>query len=188
MDNIPNVHIPLSVLSRIMGDTVPFRWGYAEQCVFNEVKSLTQKAQDHHHMLISFGKGALPVWLVTDGSSTGISGVVSQGHDWKSAKIAAFYSAKLNDTQRNYLVHEIEMLASIETMLRHRDILQGVQFKWLMDHKGLTYLLNQKNVSGQQARWLEKISSFMFEVVYVPGSKCYTFKYSKNIIKHRSSS
>ena len=63
------------------------------------------------------------------------------------------------------------MLAGIETMLRHRDILQGVSFKWLTDHKGLTYLLNQKNVSGRQARWLEKISSFVFEVVYVPGSE-----------------
>ena len=63
------------------------------------------------------------------------------------------------------------MFAGIETMPQHQDILQGVQFKWLTDHKGLTYLLNQKNISGHQARWLEKISSFMFEVVYVPGSE-----------------
>jgi hypothetical protein len=40
-----------------------------------------------------------------------------------------------------------------------------------MDHKGLIYLLNQKNLSGRQARWLEKISSFNFEVVYVPGTE-----------------
>ena len=54
-------------------------------------------------------------------------------------------------------------------MLRHVDILQGAKFKWLTDHKGLTYLLNQKNLSGRQARWLEKISSFTFEVVYIAG-------------------
>jgi hypothetical protein len=89
--------------------------------------------------------------MITDGSATGISGVVSQGEDWKAAKVAAFYSAKLNSAQQNYPVHEIEMLAGIETMLRHADI-----------------LLNQKNLSGRQARWLEKISSFDFEVVYVP--------------------
>ena len=56
-------------------------------------------------------------------------------------------------------------------MLRHIDILQGVQFKWLTDHKGLIYLLNQKNLSGRQAWWLEKISSFTFEVVYIAGSE-----------------
>ena len=47
----------------------------------------------------------------------GISGLVSQGKDWKIANIAAFYSTKLNTAQRNYLVHEIEMLAGIEMML-----------------------------------------------------------------------
>ena len=54
-------------------------------------------------------------------------------------------------------------------MLHHTDLLQGVKFKWVMDHKGLTHLLNQKNLSGCQACWIEKISSFDFEVMYVPG-------------------
>jgi hypothetical protein len=61
------------------------------------------------------------------------------------------------------------MFAGVETMLQHRDILQGVHFKWITDHKGLIYLLNQKDISGRQARWLEKNSSFVFEVVYVAG-------------------
>jgi hypothetical protein len=113
---------------------------------------------------------ASSIWMVTDGCSTGISGLISQGDNWKSAKITAFYSAKLNPAQQNYPIHEIEMLAGVETMLRHVDILQGAKFKWLTDHRGLIHLLNQKNLSGRQARWLEKISTFTFEVVYIPGS------------------
>jgi RNase H-like domain found in reverse transcriptase len=109
--------------------------------------------------------------MVTDRCATGISGVVSQGENWKNAGVAAFYSAKLNSAQQNYPVHEIELMAGIETMLRHADILQGVRFRWVTDHKGLTHLLNQKNLSGRQACWLEKISSFDFEVVYVPGTE-----------------
>ena len=97
--------------------------------------------------------------------------MVSLGKDWKTANIAAFYSTKLNTAQHNYPVHEIEMLVGIEMMLQHKDILQGVHFKWVTDHKGLVYLLNQKFISGRQARWLEKISSFLFKVVYVLGSK-----------------
>ena len=111
------------------------------------------------------------MWMVTDGCATGISGLISQGPDWKTAKIAAFYSAKLNLAQQNYPVHEIEMLAGIKTMLRYADILQGVEFQWLTDHRGLTHLLNQKNLSGRQARWLEKISSYTFKVVYIEGSE-----------------
>ena len=40
-----------------------------------------------------------------------------------------------------------------------------------MDHKGLIHLLKQKNLSGQQACWMEKISEFNFEVIYIPGSE-----------------
>jgi hypothetical protein len=170
-DDIPNVRIPMGILSSITGDTVPFRWGYTEQRAFEEVKTLVHQAREHRRVPLDYSEGAPPIWMVTDGCSTGISGLVSQGKDWKNAKIAAFYSAKLNPAQQNYPVHEIEMLAGIETMLRHVDILQGAKFKWLTDHKGLTYLLNQKNLSGRQARWLEKISSYTFEVVYVPGSE-----------------
>jgi len=89
--------------------------------------------------------------MVTNGCATGISGVVSQGPKWKTAKVAAFYSAKLNPAQQNYPTHEIEMLVGIETMMHYRDLLQGARFKWITDHKGLIHLLNQKNLSGRQA-------------------------------------
>ena len=170
-DDIPNVHIPMGVLSSITGDTVPFRWGYTEQRAFDKVKSLVHAARNHTRVPLNYSKSAPPIWMVTDGCATGISGLVSQGPEWKTARIAAFYSAKLNSAQQNYPVHEIEMLAGIETMLRYTDILQGVEFQWLTDHKGLTHLLNQKNLSGRQARWLEKISSFSFKVVYIEGSE-----------------
>ena len=126
---------------------------------------------ENHRVPLNYAEGALPIWMITNGCSTGISGLISQGKDWKTAKIAAFYSAKLNPAQQNYPVHEIEMFAGVETMLRHINILQGVKFKWLTDHKGLMYLLNQKNLSSRQARWLEKISSFTFDVVYIAGSE-----------------
>jgi hypothetical protein len=120
---------------------------------------------------LNYKAGAPPIWLVTDGCSSGIAGVVCQGDDWRGAKVAAFFSAKLNSAQQNYPVHEIEMLAGIEAMLRHRDILQGCKFPWVTDHKGLIHLINQKNLSGRQVRWIEKISSFDFEVKYVPGTE-----------------
>ena len=170
-DDIPNIRIPLGILSAITGDKVPFRWTHTEHRAFEEAKNLVHVARNHSRNPITYGADADPVWMVTDGCLTGIAGVVSQGSSWKIARVAAFYSAKLNSAQRNYPVHEIEMLAGVETMLRHRDILQGVHFTWITDHKGLIHLLNQKNMSGRQARWLEKISSFVFQVEYAAGSE-----------------
>jgi hypothetical protein len=170
-DDIPGVRIPMAVLHGLTGDAVSFRWGFTEQRAFEDVKTLVQTTRDHHRVPLDYKKTALPVWMVTDGCSTGVAGLVSQGEDWKTAKVAAFYSAKLNPAQQNYPVHEIEMLAGVETMLRHRDILQGARFKWITDHKGLIHLLRQKNLSGRQARWCEKISEFDFDIVYVPGTE-----------------
>jgi len=130
------------------------------------MKHLAMICCNHRWRLLSYDPEAPPVNVVTDGCGTGIAGIVSQGHDWKTADVAVFYSA-----QQNYPIHEIEMLAGIETMLCHRDILQGVKFRWYTDHKGLIHLLKQKNLSGRQARWMEKISEFDFEVIYVPGSE-----------------
>ena len=132
------------------------------------MKHLVHEAHDHCRVPLNYEKDAPTIWMVTDGCTTGISSLVSQG---KMATIAAFYSAKLNPAQQNYLVHKIEMYAGIETMLHHTDLLQGIKFKWITDHKGLMHLLNQKNLCGHQAHWIEKILSFDFEVIYVPGTE-----------------
>ena len=49
-DDIPNVRLPLGILSAITGDTVPFRWGYTEQRAFDEVKDLVHAARDHSRL------------------------------------------------------------------------------------------------------------------------------------------
>jgi hypothetical protein len=168
-DDIARVRIPMGVLHGLTGDTVSYRWGPTEQRAFDQVRKHVHEWHDHSRKPLNYSKEAPPIWLITDGCSTGVSGVVAQGHDWKSATIAAFYSAKLNSAQQNYPVHEIEMLAGVESMGRHRDILQGAKFTWLTDHKGLEHLLKQPNLSGRQARWMEKLGDFDFETKYVPG-------------------
>ncbi len=138
----------MGILSSLTGDTVPYQWEHTHQRTFEENQQLVEAACNHHRKPLRYGKNEPPIWMVTNGCVTGIAGVVSQGPEWKTADIAAFYSAKLNLAQQNYAVHEIEMLAGIETMLRDRDILQGVKFQWLTNHKGLIHLLNQKNLTG----------------------------------------
>ena len=79
----------MGVLSLITSDTVPFRWGFTEQRAFEEVKGLVHQAREHHRVLLDYSEGALPIWMITDGCSTGISGLIGQGDQWKTAKIAA---------------------------------------------------------------------------------------------------
>ena len=82
----------------------------------------------NHQIVLDYSKQAPPINIVTDTSTSGIGGIVSQGIDWKDSKIAAFFSTKLNSAQQNYPVHNVELLAGIETMLRHKNLLQGTHF------------------------------------------------------------
>jgi len=150
---------------------VPFRWEYTHQQAFEDIKHLMLACWDHHWKPLKYGPDVLPVNVVTDGCGTGIVGVMSQGKDWHTTDVVAFFLAKLNPAQQNYPIYEIEMLAGVETMLRYQDILQGVKFKWYTDHKGLIHLLQQKNLSGWQAQWMEKITKFNFEVMYIPSTE-----------------
>ncbi|PBK71044.1 hypothetical protein ARMSODRAFT_955768 [Armillaria solidipes] len=81
-----------------------------------------------------------PVWMVTDASSASIAGYVAQGEEWQKAKVAAFYFAKLSSVQQNYAIHELEMLAGLETMLCHQDILMKQKdlvkpmSSWMLSH------------------------------------------------------
>jgi len=169
-DDIYKICIPLGILSEASTETRPFKWDFTEQRAFNTIKQYVAACAPHSRVPLDYSPNHDPIWIMTDACINGISGVIAQGPDWKGAKIAAFYSAKLSSAQRNYPVHEQELLAGVETMLRHRDILQGVHFIWVTDHESLKYLLTQKSLSGQQARWLEKLSEFDFEIRHIPGT------------------
>ena len=170
-DDIDLIRIPMGILHSLTSDSVPWRWDHTHQRAFDEIKGSATRCKGHHRKPLRYGPDTPPVNMVTDGCVSGIAGVISQGVDWKTAPVAAFYSAKLSPAQQNYPVHEIELLAGYETMLRYRDILQGVRFRWYTDHRGLIHLLNQRNLSGRQARWMERIGEFEFEVIYVPGAE-----------------
>jgi len=66
-------------------------------------------------------------------------------------------------------VHKQELLAIVESLKCFRHLLIGYQFRIYTDHKGLEWLASQKKLSPRQARWLDQLSEFDYEVIYVPG-------------------
>ncbi len=124
---------------------------------------------NHKRVSLKYGPEAPPINIVTDASYTRIAGVISQGEDWHKADVAVFFSAKLNMAQQNYPVHEQEILAGLETILRYRHLLQGVRFWWYTDHKRLTHLFTQGELRSRRAQWIEQLAEFNFEIIHVPG-------------------
>lgn len=47
-DDIDRVRLPMGLLHKLTGDTVPFRWDYTHQCAFEDVKHQAVICRDHH--------------------------------------------------------------------------------------------------------------------------------------------
>ena len=82
-----------------------------------------------------------------DASDYVTGGVLSvKGEDGKWRPVA-FISKSLNDTERNYKIHNKEMLAVIRCLEAWRHFLEGTRTKFEIwtDHKNLEYFMsNQK--------------------------------------------
>ena len=65
----------------------------------------------------------------------------------------AFLSKSLNETERNYKIHDKEMLAIIRGLEAWRHLLEGAQFKFEIwtDHKNLEYFMKAQNLNRRQA-------------------------------------
>jgi len=85
----------------------------------------------------------------------------------------AFLSKSLNETERNYEIHNKEMLAIVRGLEAWRHLLEGAQFKFEIwtDHKNLEYFMKAQKLNRRQARWALYLSRFDFILKYVAGSR-----------------
>ena len=163
------IRIPMGHLSSLTTESRPWRWDATVQRSFDEVKHIVEKHRHDHRKALDYSEGADPIYVTTDGCLTGGGGYVSQGRDPKTANVVAFWSGKWNSAQQNYPVHELELLALVETLKRFRGVLHGTKFTVQTDHRALVHFLNQKNLSARQHRWLDVLNEFEFKIQYIPG-------------------
>jgi len=85
----------------------------------------------------------------------------------------AFISKAFNEMERNYKIHDKEMLGIIRCLEAWRHFLEGARIKFEVwtDHKNLEYFMTSQNLNCRQARWALYLSRFDFLLKYVLGSK-----------------
>ncbi|CAJ0647813.1 3557_t:CDS:2, partial [Entrophospora sp. SA101] len=136
----------------------------------NPNATVKQKAQVKNYELVGNkiylheGK-QLPFTVTTDASDIAIGAVLSQNQG-KGEQPIAYESRKLTSAEKNYPVHEKELLAIVHAIKIWRPYLESQKFTVITDHASLEYIHSQSNLSRQQARWLEVLQSTPFEVKY----------------------
>lgn len=110
-----------------------------------------------------------PVWLFTDASAAGIGAALFQGKEWDLSSPIAYESRLMTPAERNYPVHEQELLAIVHALSKWRLLLLGLKVNVMTDHHSITHLMKQRTLSRRQARWLERLSEFDLSLNYIKG-------------------
>ena len=92
--------------------------------------------------------------IEVDASDYATGRVLSIECEDKLWRLVAFLSKLLNEMERNYKIHDKEMLAIIRELKAWRHLLEGVQFKFEIwtDHKNLEYFMKVQKLNCRQAR------------------------------------
>ena len=108
-----------------------------------------------------------------DASNFATGGVLSVKCEDDLWRPVAFISKAVNETEKNYKIHDKEMLGVIWCLEAWRHFLEGarVKFEIWIDHKNLEYFMTSQNLNHRQARWALYLSRFDFILKYVPGTK-----------------
>jgi len=148
---------------------VPWQWTSKESAAFEKMKALVTSAP-----VLSLPDDSEPFQVEADSSDYATGAVLSQRsrEDGKWHPIA-FFSKSLSPVERNYEIHDKEMLAIIRALQEWRHFLEGAKhtFEILTDHKNLQYFMTAKNLNRRQARWSLVLARYDFTLTHRPGRR-----------------
>jgi len=106
--------------------------------------------------------------LDTDACETSIGAVLSVVRDGRE-RVIAYAGRALSKNEQNYCVTRKELLAIVFFVKYFRQYLLGKQFKIRTDHAPLAWLKKMPDPVGQNARWLELLGEYSFQVEHRKG-------------------
>lgn len=114
-----------------------------------------------------------PYRVEVDASDYATGGILSQTGDDNQWHPVAYISKSLSEPQRNYDIHDKELLAIIRALEAWRQYLEGSAHPVdvLTDHKNLEYFTNSQKLSRRQARWALFLTRFDFTLTHKPGTQ-----------------
>ena len=89
-----------------------------------------------------------------DVSDYAIGGVLSMEEEDGKWRPVIFLSKSLNETERNYKIHDKEILVIIRELESWRHLLEGARLKFEIwtDHKNLEYFMKVQKLNWRQAK------------------------------------
>ncbi|CAH0522642.1 unnamed protein product [Peronospora belbahrii] len=172
----------------IRADPVKYSHNYAE--VARPLSNILKKDvewcwnAEHHEAFESIKEGLLhapilalpdpdrPFSVVCDASDFAIGSALLQADSEGRERVIAFESRQMKAAEKNYPVHDKELLAMKYALVKFRvHLLDSKPFVIYTDHASLRTATQSPQISQRMARWLSFFAEYNFEVKYKPGKQ-----------------
>ncbi|KAG3069003.1 hypothetical protein PC121_g9980 [Phytophthora cactorum] len=152
-------------LLQLLKKEAEWKWTAECQQAFDAVKQGLTEA-----LIIAVADQDRPFHVVCDASDIAIGCALMQ-HDHEGRDRVVYYrSRQLKPAERNYPVHDKELLAMKYALAKFRVYLFGSgPFVVYTDHASLQTVLKSLHISLRMARWLSFFAEYDFRVEYKPG-------------------
>lgn len=107
--------------------------------------------------------------IVSDASQAAVAAVLYQLHE-DGPHVVAFFSKALQEAQSRWKVFDLEAFALTSAVRRWEDLLHGVPFVVVSDHRGLSALFKPvPDLRGKRSRWVADLLPFDIELRHASG-------------------
>ncbi|CAI7808421.1 unnamed protein product [Closterium sp. NIES-53] len=162
---VPDMAKLTAQLTDLLRKGVEYTWGGKERDAFSALKKLVCSPPVLH-----IADPRRPFEPVTDASDIAMGAVLLQDFG-NSLQPITYESRKLHPPERNYPIHDREMLAIVHAFKVWRCYLTGADVTVRTDHRSLQYLRAQPNLNPQQIRYLDYLeSNFHYTFTYKKGA------------------
>ncbi len=153
-------------LHRLTRKDHEWKWGHEEQQAFDKLKRLVTEEPVLAHPDLT---QQFEVEVDASGYAVGAT-LVQRKEDGKKHPIG-YFSATLNEAQRNYDIYDLELLAIVLAFRNWRPLLAGSPHKVVVysNHLNLQYWRSPQKISRRVAREVLELSEYDFEIRHIAG-------------------
>jgi len=112
-----------------------------------------------------------PFMLIMDASNYVTGAILEQNDALGRSHLVAYYSKSLQPAERNYKIHNKELLAIVQALKHFCHYLQGNvhQTKIFLDHANLKYFTTKQMLTHRQAHWSILLGTYDYVIILKPG-------------------
>ncbi|KAE9340565.1 hypothetical protein PF008_g11045 [Phytophthora fragariae] len=151
-------------MSSLLKKDVAWNWHPEHQDAFDAVKKSLASAP-----VLMLPDTSRPFHVVCDASDFAIGCALMQFDAEGRERVVSYQSRQIQPEEKNYPVHDKELLAMRYALIKFRVYLLGEQtFAVYTDHASLRTAMKSPHLSQRMARWLSFFAEYNFVVHYKP--------------------